>query len=167
MPRAAAATSVYARERAVYTLPATPCLFLTLWPRACVLCLRGVHQVLAALSSAVAADGRGVDVVLMDIEMARMDGVSAVQAMRRAGWAAPVIAVTGNADPGDGTTCARRRRARVCACVVECCVRACVRHVRAFSRDFIVLTHTCHSHAAPRDRPLARLQRGAREALLT
>ncbi len=46
-----------------------------------------------------------VDVVLMDIEMARMGGVGAVQAMRAAGVAIPVIAVTGATDAAHVPEC--------------------------------------------------------------
>ena len=64
--------------------------------------------VLPALAAAAAA-GTPVDVVLMDIEMPRMDGTAAVAAMRAGGWAATtVIAVTGNSDGAQAAHCALR-----------------------------------------------------------
>ncbi len=72
-------------------------------------------EVLAALTAAAAEaaadrNGRGVDVVLMDIEMARVGGVAAVLAMRGAGWRTPVIAVTGHAGHEIAAECALRAR---------------------------------------------------------
>jgi CheY-like chemotaxis protein len=63
--------------------------------------------VLAALAAASAESAYdmtagGVDIVLMDMVMARMDGVAAVGEMRRAGVGIPVIAVTGNAEEEEG-----------------------------------------------------------------
>jgi CheY-like chemotaxis protein len=40
--------------------------------------------------------GRPVDLCLLDIVMARMDGVTALRTLRAAGWTLPVIAATGN-----------------------------------------------------------------------
>ncbi len=56
-----------------------------------------VRALAAAAAAAAAGPGatpgatRGVDVVLMDIEMPRMDGVAALAEMRAHGWGAPVI----------------------------------------------------------------------------
>ncbi len=61
-------------------------------------------EVLAALAS-ISISGAAIDIVLMDVEMARTDGVSAVREMRRAGWKTPVVAVTGHA----GGECAQLR----------------------------------------------------------
>jgi CheY-like chemotaxis protein len=67
-------------------------------------------EVPAALAAAAAAaSGASVDVVLMDIEMARVGGVAAVAALRRAGADMPVLAVTGNASAEDVATCAHAR----------------------------------------------------------
>ena len=65
-------------------------------------------EVLAALAAAAAAsaDRHGVDVVLMDIEMARVGGIAAVREMRRAGWRTPAVAVTGHAGPDAAKECA-------------------------------------------------------------
>jgi CheY-like chemotaxis protein len=72
-------------------------------------------QVLGALAGA-AAEGVSVDVVLMDIMMTRLDGVSAVGGMRRAGWATPVIAVTGNSDTSSAAECALQARGELILC---------------------------------------------------
>jgi CheY-like chemotaxis protein len=84
-------------------------------------------EVLAALTAAAAesADrsGRGVDVVLMDIEMARLGGIPAVRAMRKAGWRTPVIAVTGHAGADSAAECALALAFFVAA---SCCCRHCV-----------------------------------------
>lgn len=63
-------------------------------------------EVLGALDERAAA-GRPVDIVLMDIVMGRMGGLEAVRAMREAGWALPVVAVTGSADADDAAECER------------------------------------------------------------
>lgn len=44
------------------------------------------------------------DVILMDIQMPQMDGVTATQHIRASGMATPIIAVTANALPGDAET---------------------------------------------------------------
>ena len=62
-------------------------------------------EVLVALAAAVKVDGRGVDIVLMDIEMPRVDGLAALRGMRREGWTMPVIATTGYATTEDATRC--------------------------------------------------------------
>jgi CheY-like chemotaxis protein len=57
-------------------------------------------EVISAITSAQA-----FDVVLMDIEMPRMDGVAALGELRRGGWSTPVVAVTGNSDSGRVAHC--------------------------------------------------------------
>ncbi|MBV8536487.1 MAG: response regulator [Alphaproteobacteria bacterium] len=42
-------------------------------------------------------DGHGADCVLLDISMPRMSGIEALQALRRKGYTAPVILMTGAA----------------------------------------------------------------------
>jgi CheY-like chemotaxis protein len=42
------------------------------------------------------AAARPFDLCLLDIVMARMDGVTALRTLRAAGWTLPVIAATGN-----------------------------------------------------------------------
>jgi CheY-like chemotaxis protein len=66
---------------------------------------RDGDEVPAALAAAAREAGRGVDVVLMDIEMTRLGGVGAVAEMRRAGETVPVLAVTGHADDDDVVSC--------------------------------------------------------------
>jgi two-component system capsular synthesis sensor histidine kinase RcsC len=86
-------------------------------------------QVLPALAAASRAAGtgisvvasprhRGVDIVLMDIEMPRLDGLAALAGMRAGGWAQPVIAVTGSAGAEEVENCAGRGRARAARGVV-------------------------------------------------
>jgi CheY-like chemotaxis protein len=67
-------------------------------------------EVLGVLKGATAVGRHAVDVVLMDIEMVRVDGVTAVREMRQAGWSIPVIAVTGNADGETITDCASKQQ---------------------------------------------------------
>ncbi len=65
-------------------------------------------EVLGVLASAATAtDGALIDIVLMDVEMSRMDGVSAVREMRKAGWPTPAVAVTGNAGAEAAVDCMR------------------------------------------------------------
>jgi CheY-like chemotaxis protein len=112
-------------------------------------------EVLAALAAASAAGdaagqgwGHAVDVVLMDIEMARLDGLGALAEMRRAGWSIPVIAATGNADAATVADCTlpllpRARKARggaatsradlTCA-LVQTCPAASIGCSRSLSR---------------------------------
>ncbi len=75
-------------------------------------------EVLGALAAAVTVDGRGVDVVLMDIEMVRVNGLAALVGMRTAGWSMPVIATTGYASAEDATSCASARSG-LCCVVLE------------------------------------------------
>ena len=93
-------------------------------------------EVVDALETAVATTSTGnipgpPDVVLMDIEMARMDGVIAIAEMRRGGWGlTPVIAVTGHADAESAAECACARArsgsaVRARAPVLDALVRRC------------------------------------------
>ena len=70
----------------------------------CDVCVEATDgdEVLAAIMSS----STPVDVILMDIEMRRSNGVSAVAAVRAAGLSTPVIAVTGNADAERTAFCA-------------------------------------------------------------
>ena len=58
------------------------------------------------LEAVAAAEGERFDVILMDIRMPRMDGLSAARAIRAGGGAnaaTPILAVTADAMPGDET----------------------------------------------------------------
>ncbi len=72
-----------------------------------------VIDALAGAAGAPGDSGNAVDIVLMDIEMARVGGVAAVEAMRRAGWLIPVIAATGNSDAEAAADCAWAARVEV------------------------------------------------------
>jgi CheY-like chemotaxis protein len=67
-------------------------------------------EVVRALMEAASGDSVGsIDVVLMDIEMPRLDGVAAVREMRAAGWHTPVVAMTGHAGADNAAHCKGRR----------------------------------------------------------
>ena len=77
-------------------------------------------EVLRALSDAAAEAVPGpIDIILMDIEMQRMGGVAALQALRSEGWLMAVIAVTGNAGAADAAECACWAAAATSMCGVR------------------------------------------------
>jgi two-component system, sensor histidine kinase len=64
----------------------------------------GIEQVTLAedgVQALQAATGQHFDLILMDIHMPRMDGCDATRALRRAGVATPVIAMTANVLPAE------------------------------------------------------------------
>ncbi len=81
------------------------CVFVCVCVRACVRWalarrrVRAFNQVPHALAAAEArGPGNGFDAILMDVNMARVNGDVACAALRAAGCALPVIAVSGTAD---------------------------------------------------------------------
>jgi signal transduction histidine kinase/DNA-binding response OmpR family regulator len=77
-------------------------------PRGCVLTVaRNGQEALDALDAASNADGKAIDLVLMDVMMPVMDGLTATREIRKDGRykKLPIIALTAKAMPDDQETC--------------------------------------------------------------
>jgi signal transduction histidine kinase/DNA-binding response OmpR family regulator/CHASE3 domain sensor protein len=77
-------------------------------PRGCVLTVaRNGQEALDALDAASKADGKGIDLVLMDVMMPVMDGLTATREIRKdSRWKKlPIITLTAKAMPDDQETC--------------------------------------------------------------
>ena len=57
------------------------------------------------LACAARDDGRPFDMIIMDVEMPVLDGFDATKALRRAGFANPIIALTARFAPTDRKEC--------------------------------------------------------------
>jgi CheY-like chemotaxis protein len=71
--------------------------------------VEAVEDGLTAYQTALAAEasGRGFDLVLMDMQMPRLDGYQATSRLRADGYAKPIIALTAHAMDSDREQCAR------------------------------------------------------------
>ncbi len=100
----------------------------------------------AAASDAPGAEGSGpVDLVLMDIEMARMDGVAAVREMRMVGSAIPVVATTGNSDAAMAADCERTKTHKFTMCTHTRARTHTLKHTHTHTHTHKTQTHT-HTH---------------------
>jgi CheY-like chemotaxis protein len=64
---------------------------------------------MAAVEAALASrrEGAAFPLILMDVDMPRMDGLTAARLLRAAGWLLPIVAITANASEHDQKRCQR------------------------------------------------------------
>ncbi len=63
------------------------------------------HQVACELVERSQADGRPYDLILMDMQMPRLNGFEATRRLRQQGWRGPIVALTAYAMAGDRARC--------------------------------------------------------------
>jgi CheY-like chemotaxis protein/HPt (histidine-containing phosphotransfer) domain-containing protein len=62
-------------------------------------------QIALEKASASKAEGRQYDLILMDIQMPKLDGYEATRHLRQDGWEGPIVALTAHAMAGDRESC--------------------------------------------------------------
>ena len=62
-------------------------------------------QIALERASTSKAEGRPYDLILMDIQMPKLDGFDATRRLRQEGWKGPIIALTAHAMTGDRERC--------------------------------------------------------------
>ena len=67
--------------------------------------LAGDGQAACELAERSQADGRPYDLILMDIQMPRLNGLEATRRLRQQGWRGSIVALTAHAMGGDRERC--------------------------------------------------------------